>query len=76
MVIGVILAIALQPAVGWLVRHRWNRILAALLVSFATVAALVAIIVVVAWPVVLQADDFIRALPAPGRQRLRARRRS
>ena len=26
--IGIILAIALQPAVGWLVRHRWNRILA------------------------------------------------
>jgi len=62
-VIGVILAIALQPAVGWLERHRWNRILAALLVSFATIAALVAIIVVVAYPVVFQADDFIRALP-------------
>ena len=29
--IGVILAIALQPAVGWLERHRWNRILASLL---------------------------------------------
>jgi predicted PurR-regulated permease PerM len=63
-VIGVILAIALQPAVGWLVRHRWNRILAALLVSFATIAALVAIIIVVAYPVVFQADDFIRALPS------------
>ena len=61
--IGVILAVALQPAVGWLVRHRWNRILAALLVSFATVAVLVAIVVVVAWPVVQQSDDFIRALP-------------
>ena len=63
-VIGVILAIALQPAVGWLVRHRWNRILAALLVSFATIAALVAIIIVVAYPVVFQADDFIRAMPS------------
>jgi predicted PurR-regulated permease PerM len=62
-VIGIILAIALQPAVGWLVRHRWNRILAALLVSFATIAALVAVIVVVAYPVVFQADDFIRAMP-------------
>jgi predicted PurR-regulated permease PerM len=61
--IGVILAVALQPAVGWLVRHRWNRILAALLVSFATVAVLVAIVVAVAWPVVLQSDNFIRALP-------------
>ena len=64
MLIGVILAVALQPAVGWLVRHRWNRILASLLVSFATVAVLVAIVVVVAWPVVQQSDDFIRALPS------------
>ena len=62
--IGVILAVALQPAVGWLVRHRWNRILASLLVSFATVAVLVAVVVVVAWPVVQQSDDFIRALPS------------
>lgn len=61
--IGVILAIALQPAVGWLVKHRWNRILAALTVSFATIVVLVAAIVAIAWPVALQADDFIRALP-------------
>jgi len=61
--IGVILAVALQPAVGWLVRHGWNRILAALLVSLLTVAVLVAVIVSVALPVVFQSDDFIRALP-------------
>ena len=61
--IGVILAVALQPAVGWLVRHRWNRILASLLVSFATVAVLVAVVVAVAWPVVLQSGNFIHALP-------------
>ncbi len=61
--IGVILAVALQPAVGWLERHRWNRILASLLVSFGTIAVLVGIIVAVAYPVVSQADDFIRALP-------------
>ena len=61
--IGVILAIALQPAVGWLVRHRWNRVLASLLVSFGTVAVLVGIVIAVAYPVVFQADDFIRALP-------------
>ena len=62
-VIGVILAIALQPAARWLERHGWSRILASLSVSFATVAALVAIIVVVAYPVVFQADNFIKALP-------------
>jgi len=61
--IGIILAIALQPAVGWLVRHRWNRILASLLVSFATIIVLAAAIVAIAWPVVLQSPDFIRELP-------------
>src|SRR5665647_337120 len=61
--IGVILAIALQPAVGWLVRHRWNRILAALVVSFVTIAVLAGAVVAIAWPVVRQSDDFIRALP-------------
>jgi predicted PurR-regulated permease PerM len=61
--IGVILAVALQPAVGWLERHRWNRILASLLVSFGTIAVLVGVIVAVAYPIVFQADDFIRALP-------------
>ena len=61
--IGVILAVALQPAVGWLERHRLNRILAALLVSFATVAVLAAIAVAVAWPVIQQSDKFISALP-------------
>ncbi|NLE22217.1 MAG: AI-2E family transporter [Actinobacteria bacterium] len=62
--IGVILAVALQPAVGWLERHRWNRIAAALLVSFGAIAVLVGVIVAVAYPVVFQADDFIRALPS------------
>ena len=61
--IGVILAVALQPAVGWLEGHRWNRILASLLVSFGTVAVLVGVIFAVAYPVVTQADDFIRSLP-------------
>ena len=61
--IGVILAVALQPAVGWLQRHRFNRILASLLVSFGTIAVLLGVVVVVAYPVVTQADDFIRELP-------------
>ena len=61
--IGIILAIALQPAVGWLVRHRWNRILASLVVSFATIGVIAAAVVAIAWPVVGQSDDFIRALP-------------
>ena len=61
--VGVILAIGLYPAVDWLTRHRCNRIFAALLVSTVAIAALVALIVAIAWPVVLQADDFILELP-------------
>jgi predicted PurR-regulated permease PerM len=61
--IGIILAVALQPAVGWLERHRWNRVLASLAVSFATIALLIAAMVAIAWPVVQQAGDFIRELP-------------
>jgi predicted PurR-regulated permease PerM len=61
--IGVILAIALQPVVGWLERHRWNRILASLLVSFGTIVVLVGVVFAVAYPAITQADDFIRALP-------------
>jgi len=61
--IGIILAIALQPAVGWLERHRWNRVLASLVVSFATIAVLAGAVVAIAWPVVLQSDVFIRDLP-------------
>jgi predicted PurR-regulated permease PerM len=62
-VIGVILAIALQPAVRWLERHRWNRILASLVVSFGTIALLLGVVIAVAYPVIFQADDFLRALP-------------
>ena len=61
--IGIVLAIALQPVVGWLQRHGWNRVLASLLVSLLTILLLVGAVVAIAWPVVLQADDFIRALP-------------
>ena len=61
--VGVILAIGLYPAVDWLTRHRLNRIIAALLVSSLAIAGVVAIVVAIAWPVVLQADDFILELP-------------
>ncbi len=61
--IGIILAIALKPAVDWLVRHRLNRVLAALLVSFVALGVIVAVLFAIAAPVVLQSGDFIRALP-------------
>jgi predicted PurR-regulated permease PerM len=63
MLVGIILAIALQPAVGWLRRRGVPRTIAALLVSLTTIAGLVAVIVVIAMPVFLQADEFIRDAP-------------
>jgi predicted PurR-regulated permease PerM len=61
--IGVILAIALEPGVAWLQRHRWNRVLASLLVSIATISLLVGVVIAVAYPLVFQSDHLIRALP-------------
>ncbi len=61
--IGIILAVALQPLVDWLTRHRVNRVLAALAVSLVTIVVLVGAIVAIAWPVVLQSGDFVRNLP-------------
>jgi predicted PurR-regulated permease PerM len=61
--IGVILAIGLEPAVRWLAGHHVPRVLAALGVSLATIAVIGAAAVAIAWPVALQADDFIRNLP-------------
>ena len=49
--IGIILAIALKPAVDWLVRHRFNRVLAALLVSFIALGVIVAVLFAIAAPV-------------------------
>ena len=61
--IGIVLAIGLQPAVAWLMRRGWGRTVAALTVSFATIAAAIGVIVALAIPLVQQADDFIVALP-------------
>ena len=61
--IGIILAIALKPAVDWLVRHRFNRVLAALLVSLVALGVIVAVLFAIAAPVISQSGDFIRALP-------------
>ncbi len=61
--IGVVLAIGLQPAVAWLMRGGWGHTLAALTVSFATIAAGVGIVIALAVPLVQQVDDFIVSLP-------------
>ena len=63
MLVGLILAVALEPGVSWLQRHRWNRSLASLLVSIATIALLVGAVIAVAYPLVFQSDHFIHDLP-------------
>lgn len=62
-IVGVVLAIAFQPPVTWLERHGWNRIVASLAVSLGAVMVILGVISAFLYPVVLQADDFIRALP-------------
>ena len=63
LLVGLILAVALEPGVAWLQRHRWNRVLASLLVSIATIALLVGAVLAVAYPLVFQSDRFISDLP-------------
>jgi len=61
--VGIVLAIALAPAVTWLVKHGWNRTLAALTVSLTTIAILVAVVIALAIPLVTQSGNFISNLP-------------
>lgn len=61
--VGIILTIALAPAVSWLARHRIPRAFAALAVSLVAVAAIAAVAVAIAWPVVLQSGEFLRDVP-------------
>jgi predicted PurR-regulated permease PerM len=61
--VGIVLAIGLAPAVSWLVRHGWNRMVAALVVSVATISVLVAAVIALAVPLVTQSDEFISNLP-------------
>jgi predicted PurR-regulated permease PerM len=63
LLVGLILAVSLEPAVGWLQRHGWNRALASLVVSISTIALLVGVVIAVAYPLVFQADGFINDLP-------------
>ena len=63
LLVGLILAVSLEPGVAWLQRHGWNRVLASLVVSIATIALLVGAVIAVAYPLVFQSDRFINDLP-------------
>ena len=64
LVIAVVLAMALEPAVAWLTRHRFRRGLAAVLVSLAAIVVLAGIVAVLAVPLVNQARQLVDDLPA------------
>jgi predicted PurR-regulated permease PerM len=63
LLVGLILAVALEPGVAWLQRHNWNRVPASLLMSTATIALLIGAVLAVAYPLLFQSDQFISALP-------------
>ncbi len=60
--IGVVLTIALLPAVAWFQRHRFNRTFATITVVLIATAVIGGLIVLVAVPVVTQASEFLRNL--------------
>ena len=63
LVIAAVLAMALEPAVGWLTRHRLKRGLAAVLVIVAAILIMAGIVAVLAVPLVNQARQLADNLP-------------
>jgi predicted PurR-regulated permease PerM len=63
LVIAAVLAMALEPAVGWLTRHHVKRGPAAVLVSVAAIAILAGVLVVLAVPLVNQGRQLSDNLP-------------
>jgi predicted PurR-regulated permease PerM len=63
LVISVVLAMALEPAVAWLTRHRLRRGLAAVLVSLIALAVLLVVVALLAVPLVNQARQLVDDLP-------------
>ncbi len=63
LVIAAVLAMALEPAVGWLTRHRLKRGPAAVLVSVAAIVIVAGVLALLAVPLVNQARQLIDNLP-------------
>jgi len=62
-VIAAVLAMALEPAVAWLTRHRFRRGLAAVLVSLAAMVVLIGIVALLAVPLINQGRQLLNDLP-------------
>jgi predicted PurR-regulated permease PerM len=64
LLVATLLAAALDPAVSWLVRHRWRRGLAALAVSLLALLVLAGVLSALATPLVNQAKELIANFPS------------
>jgi predicted PurR-regulated permease PerM len=64
LVIAAVLAMALEPAVAWLTRHRVRRGLAAVLVSLAAILIVAGVVALLAVPLINQARQLIDNLPS------------
>jgi len=63
LLVAVLLAVALDPAVRWLIRHRWRRGLAALFVTVIALLVLIGIFAALASPLVSEARGLIEHFP-------------
>ena len=63
LLIATLLAVALDPAVRWLMRHRWRRAPAALFVTLVAVLVLIGIFAALATPLVNEARALIDRFP-------------
>ena len=63
LLIACLLAVALDPAVRWLIRHRWRRTPAALFVTLVALLILIGIFAALASPVVNEARALIERFP-------------
>jgi predicted PurR-regulated permease PerM len=61
--LALMLAVALAPAVGWLERRRWPRWLAASAVTVVAAAAVVGVVAAVAIPLVSQSHELLGDIP-------------
>jgi predicted PurR-regulated permease PerM len=63
LLVASLLAVALDPAVRWLIRHRWRRVPAALFVTLVALLVLIGIFAALATPVVNEAKALIERYP-------------
>jgi predicted PurR-regulated permease PerM len=63
LLLALILAIAVAPAVSWLERRRWPRWLAATAVTVAAAALVIGVVAAVAIPLVSQSNELFGSLP-------------